>query len=227
MEIVLKIGMNLGYISGDAHVEQFQPLSQKLVCGVTLSVSAVAFGIELFHKSGVMVPNLTQKEKKMKKVVAVALLVFALLLNAGILFAEGSTNESVGNQEMQKQRKDLQDMKKLIVSANMQLTEAEAVKFWPVYDDYTRETMRVNDTKMALIDDYARSYDTLTDVQAQSLTRRMLAADDAVVQLRFKYFPIFSRVLPVKKSALFMQLDRRLGLMMDMELVKQIPMVQP
>ena len=64
MEVVLKIGMNLGYLSGDAHVEQFQPLSQKLVCGVTLSVSAVAFGIELFHKSGVMVPNLTQKEKR-------------------------------------------------------------------------------------------------------------------------------------------------------------------
>jgi hypothetical protein len=55
----------------------------------------------------------------------------------------------------------------------------------------------------------------------------MLAADDAVVQLRFKYFPIFSKVLPAKKTALFMQLDRRLGLMMDMELVKQIPMVQP
>jgi len=163
----------------------------------------------------------------MKKVVAVALLVFALLLNAGILFAEGSTNESVGNQEMQKQRKDLQDMKKLIVSANMQLTEAEAVKFWPVYDDYTRETMRMNDIKMALIEDYARSYNTLTDAQAQSLTRRMLDADDAVVQLRFKYFPIFSKVLPAKKTALFMQLDRRLGLMMDMELVKQIPMVQP
>ena len=226
MEIGLKIGMNLGYISGDAHVEQFQPLPQKLVCGVTLSVSAVAFGIELFHKSGFMVPNLTQKEKKMKKVVAVALLVFALLLNAGILFAEGSTNESVGNQEMQKQRKDLQDMKKLIVSANMQLTEAEAVKFWPVYDDYTRETMRMNDIKMALIEDYARSYNTLTDAQAQGLTRRMLDADDAVVQLRFKYFPIFSKVLPAKKTALFMQLDRRLGLMMDMELVKQIPMVQ-
>jgi len=163
----------------------------------------------------------------MKKVVAVALLVFALLLNAGILFAEGSTNESVGNQEMQKQRKDLQDMKKLIVSANMQLTEAEAVKFWPVYDDYTRETMRMNDIKMALIEDYARSYNTLTDAQVQSLTRRMLDADDAVVQLRFKYFPIFSKVLPAKKTALFMQLDRRLGLMMDMELVKQIPMVQP
>ena len=163
----------------------------------------------------------------MKKVFAFALLSCTLMLNAGTLFAEGSSKESVNNQEIQKQRTEMQARKKQIVSTNLKLTDAEAVKFWPVYDKYTQDTISLNDSKMALIEDYARSYNTLTDARAQNLIKRLLTADEAVSRLRTKYLTIFNKVLPAKKTALFFQLDRRLGLMMDMELVKQIPMVQP
>ena len=47
------------------------------------------------------------------------------------------------DQYVQLLRKDLRSEKKQIVAVNMSLTEAEAQKFWPVYDEYATDS--VND----------------------------------------------------------------------------------
>ena len=171
----------------------------------------------------------------MKKSVIAVLMAGALLLNAGALFAEVPTKVftqkptklSMEDEEIKLQLQDLRSEKKQIVSANMQLTEAEALKFWPVYDEYTAETIKIIDTRVALIQEYSGNYNTLTDAQAQSLLKRWLQADDAEVQLRLKYIPIFSKVLPAKKTARFIQIDRRLGILIDVQVMSAIPIVQP
>ena len=163
----------------------------------------------------------------MKKVVAAAMLVGSMLLNAGVLFAEGPTKEAAVDQEIKLLRQDLRADKKKIVAANMQLTEVEAVKFWPVYDAYTLETIKLNDTLQALIKEYARNYETLTDEKAASLTKRTLGLDDAVTKLRLKYVPLFNKVISAKKTARFMQVDRRLGLLVNIQVAAGLPLVQP
>ena len=165
----------------------------------------------------------------MKKIVMLAVVALALLMNSGILLAEGQgpTKEAALDQDIQMLRKDLRSDKKQIVAASMQLTEAEAVKFWPVYDKYTLETTKINDTRVALLKEYAKNVDTLTDAQAQSLTKKLLGVDDAVTKLRIKYVPFFNKVIPVKKTARFMQIDRRLGLLLDVQLASVVPLVQP
>ena len=163
----------------------------------------------------------------MKKVVAVALLVGSMLLNAGVLFAEGPTIEAAVDQEIKLLRQDLRMEKKKIVAANMQLSEAEAVKFWPVYDAYTLETIKLNDTLQGLIKEYARNYETLTDEKAASLTKRTLDLDAAATKLRIKYVPLFKKAVSAKKTARFMQIDRRLGLLMNIQVASEVPLVQP
>ena len=163
----------------------------------------------------------------MKKVVAAAMLVGSLLLNAGVLFAEGPTKEAAVEQEIKLLRQDLRADKKKIVAANMQLTEAEAVKFWPVYDAYTLETIKLNDTLQELIKEYARNFETLTDEKAASLTKRTLDLDDDVTKLRLKYVPLFNKVISAKKMARFMQVDRRLGLLVNIQVAAGLPLVQP
>jgi hypothetical protein len=163
----------------------------------------------------------------MKKTMSAVLLAGTLLLNSGTLFAEEPAKTSGIDQDIQMLRKDLRDMKKKIVAANMELTAAEAAKFWPVYDEYTRETTRLNDDLLALIKEYAQTYDKMTDAQAQSLTKRALAADDAANQLRIKYVPLFTQAVQAKKTARFMQIDRRLALLVNVQLSSEIPLVQP
>lgn len=107
------------------------------------------------------------------------------------------------------------------------MTDAEAQKFWPIYDQYATELTKINDTKISLIKEYAASYSTLTDAQAQSITERWTAADDAALQLRIKYIPILQKVLPGKKAALFFQVDRKVGVLMDLQVASEVPLIEP
>jgi hypothetical protein len=131
------------------------------------------------------------------------------------------------DQDVDLLRKDIRSQKKQIIAANLQLTDQEAVKFWPLYDQYTAELVKINDAKYEAIKEYATSYDTLTDDQAMALTRKLLGVDEQVAQLRLKYVPLVGKVISGKKTALFFQLDRRLVMLIDLQLAAQIPMVQP
>ena len=54
-------------------------------------------------------------------------------------------------------RKDVRSQKKQIIAENMELSDAEAEKFWPVYDQYAAELSKIYDTKLALLNDYAKT----------------------------------------------------------------------
>jgi len=124
-------------------------------------------------------------------------------------------------------RKDIRSQKKQMIAANMKLTDKEAEQFWPIYDQYTAELVKINDQKYAVIKQYAQNYDTLTDDQAVTLTRQALEVDGSVAQLRQKYIPLFRKVISGKKTATFFQLDRRLVMLIDLQLASQIPLVEP
>lgn len=141
--------------------------------------------------------------------------------------ANSSAQQNTVDQDVDLLRKDVRSQKKQIIAANLQLTDAESEKFWPVYDQYTAELVKINDAKYAAIKEYAQNYGTLTDDRATALTKQIIAVDGQVAQLREKYVPIVNKVLPGKKTALFFQLDRRLVMLIDIQLATQIPMVQP
>jgi Spy/CpxP family protein refolding chaperone len=140
--------------------------------------------------------------------------------------AASDSSQTVSDKDVDLLRKDIRSQKKQIIAANLQLTDTEATKFWPLYDQYTAELVKINDAKYAAIKEYATNYDTLTDAQATSLLNKILGVDGSVAQLRLKYVPLFGKVLPGKKTALFFQLDRRLVMLIDVQLASQIPMIQ-
>jgi len=122
-------------------------------------------------------------------------------------------------------RKDVRSMKKQVIAANLDLTDDEAVKFWPIYDQYTAELAKIVDTKVALIKDYARNYTTMTDEQAETYVKGRAAVDESVNHLRLKYYPAFRRVLPGKTAAKFFQIEWRVSLLIDLQLASQIPLI--
>jgi len=137
------------------------------------------------------------------------------------------TAEQVNEANIQLMRQDIRAERKKIVAANMPLTETEATKFWPLYDRYIGETVKVNDARYALLKEYAQNYSNMTDARADSLIKRWLALDGEDTQLRLKYIPEFENVISHKKTALFFQLDRRLSMMIDLQLASQVPLVKP
>jgi Spy/CpxP family protein refolding chaperone len=129
-------------------------------------------------------------------------------------------------QEIELMRKDIRSMRKQLVAANLKLTDDQATKFWPVYDQYIAELVKVNNTKYQLLKEYFDSYGTLTPEQADGMTKRLLALDVSVAELRQKYQSNFRAVLPAKETATFFQIDRRIAMMIDLQLASQIPLAQ-
>jgi Spy/CpxP family protein refolding chaperone len=136
------------------------------------------------------------------------------------------SGQTISDQDIQMLRSDLRGQKKEIIAQNMNLTPEQAEKFWPVYDAYTQETIKLNDARYALIKDYAQSYDSMTDAQAESLMNRQIDLDQSFVRLRQTWRPKFEKVISPKQTARFFQLDRRVALLIDLQLASQIPLVK-
>ncbi len=164
--------------------------------------------------------------KKMTVVFVLASACFLVGPAAHAQAAASKDSQTVSEDDIKLLRQDVRSQKKQLIAANLTLTDAEATKFWPVYDQYSAEMTKIGDQRYALIKEYAQSFASLTEDQALSLLNRSLALDEAVEQLRIKYVPIINKVLAGKKTATFFQMDRRITSIIDLQLASQIPLVQ-
>ena len=170
-----------------------------------------------------------------KSVVAVLVVVSTLLVcsvsamgqQAAAQSAPGTGAQAspIKDQDIEMLRADLRQQRKQIMAENMTLTADEATKFWPIFDQYRKEAIKPNDERWAVIKDYAANYTTMTDAQAQDYMQRSTAVDQRLLALRMKYVPIFEQVISAKKTALWYQIDRRIDLLINLQLSTTIPMV--
>jgi outer membrane murein-binding lipoprotein Lpp len=134
--------------------------------------------------------------------------------------------DDLADQQMALMRKRIESVRKQLVASNLALTDADATRFWPVYDQYSGELNKITETKTALIKEYGDAYGSLTDEQADSLVSRWLDTDIAALELHRKYLPIFRKVLGGKVTATFFQVEQRINMMIDLQLTSQLPLVQ-
>ena len=163
----------------------------------------------------------------MKKTIMLGLaLVFALTMANSTVLAQKETDKGIQiDKDLELVRRDLRSEKKKILAMNVPLTEAEATKFWPVYDQYAGEMTKHYDAFYTVIKDYAANQKTLTDAQAIEMLKRWSDIQVKKAQTRQKYIPIVEKVIPGKKAALFFQVDRRLYELMDLQIASEIPLV--
>jgi hypothetical protein len=118
--------------------------------------------------------------------------------------------------------------KKLVVAANMQLTEAEAKGFWPVYDAYQKDLQGINQRLVGMIKNYADAYNKgpVSDEAAKKLINEAIAIEDAEVKLKRSYVPKLEKVIPGMKVARYIQIENKIRAIGKYELAAQIPLVQ-
>jgi hypothetical protein len=116
--------------------------------------------------------------------------------------------------------------KKLIVAENMQLTEGEAKRFWPLYESYQRDLGKINDRLLKLMDDYAASYQTMTDAAANKLVDESVAIESDRTKLAQSYLPEFKKVLPATKVVRYYQIENKVRAVINYELADRIPLVK-
>ena len=128
---------------------------------------------------------------------------------------------------MQILREKIKADKKLLVAANMELTESEAKAFWPVYEQYQKDLDAINQRIGKLIQSYAADYQarTLTDEKAKKLVDEMAAIEQAEAGLWTSSVPKLRKVLPERKVARYLQIENKIRAVVKYELAGQVPLV--
>ena len=160
---------------------------------------------------------------------------YALLLAAALAAAPALAQTSAAQAKsaaeqpadnMQILREKLRADKKLVVAANMELTEAEAKKFWPLYEEYQSGLARINDQLAITITTYAREYNagSLTDKKATELMNRSIAIEESEARLKRNFMPKLAKALPGRKVARYLQIESKVRALVKYEIAGEVPL---
>ncbi|MGE3154899.1 MAG: hypothetical protein AB7G48_10585 [Nitrospiraceae bacterium] len=139
------------------------------------------------------------------------------------VLAQSGANAS--NMEIVKEK--LMADKKLLVATNMDLTDAEAKAFWPLYDDYQSELDKINNRLGRTIGDYAEAFNkgALQNDTAKRLMNEVLAVEESETHLKRATADKLRKVLPASKAARYIQMETKIRAIIKADLAQQIPLV--
>jgi zona occludens toxin (predicted ATPase) len=120
-------------------------------------------------------------------------------------------------------RANMQADKATIISAAMQFNEQEGAAFWPIYRQYEHERAMLDDGRVSVIKEYTQKYPNLTDAEAKDMAERVFEYDTRLAALKKTYYKKFNKVLPALTVTKFFQLDRRVDLLVDMQVESSLP----
>jgi hypothetical protein len=153
-------------------------------------------------------------------------LIQAVLFSLSIVLALPAAAQTAA--DMQILAEKVKADKKLVVAANMQLTEDEAKAFWPVYEAYQKDLAAINKRLFGAIKNYADAYNKgpVSDEAAKKLLNQAIAVEEAELKLKRSYVPKLEKVLPGMKVARYVQIENKIRALVKYELAAQIPLVQ-
>jgi hypothetical protein len=122
-------------------------------------------------------------------------------------------------------RKDVNTQKAQIVGQVMQFDAEDAAKFWPIYRDYEADLNKLNDQRVANIQEYARSYTSMTDEKADELIKNAMNFQKQRNELLGKYYEKVRQELGGITAARFMQVEHQLLLIIDLKIASSLPVV--
>jgi hypothetical protein len=120
-------------------------------------------------------------------------------------------------------RANMQADRTTLITTGMNFNDNEGAAFWPIYREYQYERSKLDDRRSAVIKEYTQKYPNLTDAEAKEMAERMLDCESRLAELKKKYYKKFNRVLPALTVTKFFQLERRVDLMLDMQVEVALP----
>jgi len=157
------------------------------------------------------------------KLLQLAVLALAIAISQPVL-----AQDKGGTTNMEILRDKIKADKKLIVAANMQLSEAEAKKFWPIYEAYQGDLQKLNQRLGKVIVAYAEVYNkgAVPDATAKKLLDEALAIEEAEVKMKRSYVSKLGKAIPEMKVARYIQIENKIRAIIRYELAAQVPLVE-
>ena len=162
---------------------------------------------------------------KMKFIKTIVFLVVTLFIMTPAFAQNAPADKPADN--MQILRDKIKADKKLVVAANMELTESEAKVFWPVYEAYQKDLGKINKRILTMVESYADTWNakSMDNAKAKKLTSEFIALQADEVKQMQSYVPKLNKVLPAAKVLRYLQIENKIRAIIKYELAVQIPLV--
>jgi len=157
---------------------------------------------------------------------------FTTIMAAGILAVAliaapvRAEEKNASSSKMEILREKIKADKKLVVAANMDLTETEAKAFWPIYQEYQTKLTKINERIGKLIVNYAENYKSMTNDIAKKLMKESMAVEKERVTVKEQFFPKFLKAVPAMKAARYFQIENKIQAVVNYELADGIPLME-
>jgi hypothetical protein len=165
------------------------------------------------------------KKRKAAWVLGLVLPVFALAAQAQSNPQAVSPDNKNIQAYIELMRSDVRQGKAEAMGAVMQLSAADAAKFWPIYSEYDTELTKLNDSRVANIQDYAKNYDQMTDEKADEIIQKAIAYRKQRNELIEKYYGRVKGALGAITAARFVQVEDQLLMLIDLQIDSSLPIV--
>ena len=114
--------------------------------------------------------------------------------------------------------------RKATVGANMNLTPAEATKFWPVYDAYEAKMDKLEARHVKELKDFADKYENLSDADAGKKLEEVIAIQQGRLDIQKEFVPKFRDAIPGVKVTRFYQIDNKIQALIQCDIAQLVPL---
>ncbi|BCA53104.1 hypothetical protein W02_02440 [Nitrospira sp. KM1] len=151
----------------------------------------------------------------------------SLMLAGAMLFATSAIAQQPLDTNMEILKQKMKADKKLLIANNMDLSEAEAKQFWPIYESYQKDLEQVNQKLGKTIMEYAEAFNkgSIPNDTSKKLLDEALSVEEQEVKLKRSYAEKMEKVLPATKVARYIQMETKIRSVIKVEMAQQIPLV--
>jgi len=148
-----------------------------------------------------------------------------LLLVVGLLFA-GMTNHAQSNEYIEMARAVLETDTKEAIAGVMELDDSQSEEFWLLVNEYEDFSYFVKDKRIALIKDYAKNYESISNEKADEFIKESFAFKQEDLKLKKKYYKKMKKVIPANEAAKFIQVINKIDDLVNAKLALEIPLIE-
>jgi hypothetical protein len=115
--------------------------------------------------------------------------------------------------------------KKELAVAYMAIPEAQSAAFWKIYDEFEAERKALGKAKVAIINDYATNYASLTDESADKIAKAGLKNNMDYQKLFGKYYDKYKKAVGGINAAKIIQFENYMQTTVQSEIQNSIPFI--
>ena len=148
------------------------------------------------------------------------LIVILMSVVSALSFGQGSESY------MEVMRSALKTEKKAMIADAMEFTQEESEAFWPLYNEFQEKLYTANTKYLNIVNEFAASYDNMSDDKALDILNRTNAYETEVLKLKKTYIKKFSNILPPTKVLRYFQAENKIDVLIDYEMAASIPLLE-